>query len=188
MAFVVPLFLRIDARVGTVFSSAARNAVIIKSGHKPIEVGSESIAWFTQVFEDMFTRTVELPDSPPWREGVTGMDGVIVLERIDTNLKLGGDEGELVALGLKEGNPDVVSIAYRVCMYETSGAEISCWDTSSQQIHQRGMLECLNTWACIVPQTDIAMREAIARFMVEADNDPALRALAERVAQKGGTQ
>ncbi len=166
-----PIFRRIDARVGVVYASAARTPILTNPLLR-IEVGKASVASFERVFASMFTQAVELPDWPPWREARTGLDGVIVLEKTDAELTLGDDTGR---------NPDVVRIAYRVCLYEPGGAEIRCWTPSARHTHQRRLGECLNLQACIVPETEITLREAIARFMVEAENDPALRAWSERI-------
>jgi hypothetical protein len=164
-----PIFQRIDARVGVVYASAARTAILTNPLVR-IEVGKASVARFERVFASMFTQTAELPDWPPWREGSTGLDGVIVLEQTDAALMLGTDR-----------NPDVVRIAYRVCLYEPGGIEIRCWTTSAQQSHQRRIAECLDMRDCIMPEMEITMREAIARFMVDAENDPALKAWSARI-------
>lgn len=170
-----PIFRRIDARVGIVYASAARTAILTNPLLR-IEVGKASVARFERVFASMFREAAELPDWPPWREISAGLDGVIVLEQTDAELALGDDTGR---------NPDIVRIAYRVCLYEPGGTEIRCWTASARHSHQRRIGECLNLQACIVPETEITLREAIARFMVEAENDPALKAWSERVARRG---
>jgi hypothetical protein len=169
-----PIFPRIDARVGVVYASAARTPILTNPLLR-IEVGKASVARFERVFASMFTQPLELPDWPPWREASAGLDGVIVLEQTDAELMLGDDTGR---------NPDVVRIAYRVCLYEPGGTEIRCWTPSARHSHQRRVGECLNLQACIVPETEITMREAIARFMVEAEKDPALKAWSERIAPR----
>lgn len=161
-----PLLRRIDARVGVVYASAARTAVVTNPLIR-IEVGKASVARFEQVFAGMFTHTVELQDWPPWREQRPAVDAVIVLEQTDAELELGDDTG---------GKPDVVRIGYRVCLYRPDGAEIRCWAPAGRSSQPRRVGECLDLRACVMPQTEIAMREAIARFAVEAENDPALRA------------
>lgn len=163
-----PLFQRIEARVGVVYASAARTA-FVTSPLLRIEVGQASVARFERVFAGMFTQPVELPDWPPWREQRPAVDAVIVLEQTDAELKLGDDTGR---------NPDVVRIGYRVCLYRRDGSEIRCWAPSARSSHPRGIGECLDLRACIMPQTEAAMREAIARFTVEAESDPVLRAWA----------
>lgn len=163
-----PLFRRVDARVGVVYASAARTALLTNPLMR-IEVGKTSVARFERVFAGMFTHTVELPDWPPWREQRPGVDAVIALEQTDAELKLGDDTGR---------KPDVVRIGYRVCLYQPDGAEIRCWAPTARSSHQRRVGECLDLRACIVPQTEVAMREAIARFAVEAEDDPVLRAWA----------
>ena len=170
-----PIFRRLDARVGVVYASPARTA-FLSNPLLRIEVGQASVARFERVFTSMFTEAVALPDWPPWREGSAGLDGVIVLEQTDAELVLGDDGGR---------NPDVVRIAYRVCLYEPGGAEIRCWNPAARHSHQRHVLECLDIRSCIMPQTEICMREAIARFMVEAENDPALKAWSARIARRG---
>ncbi len=167
-----PIFQRIDARVGVVYASAARTAILVNPLVR-IEVGKASVARFERVFASMFTQAVELPDWPPWREGSTGLDGVIVLEQTDAELILGTDR-----------KPDVVRIAYRVCLYEPGGIEIRCWIASAQQSHQRRITECLDVRDCIMPELEITMREAIARFMVEAEHDPALKDWSARISQR----
>jgi len=172
-----PLFRRIDARVGTVYTTAARTAVVTNPLLR-IEIGKASVTRFEQAFAAMFAQTAELPDWPPWREGVTGVDGVIEVERVDAALVLGNDASR----------PDVVSVAFRVCLYETNGTEIRCWSPSARHTHQRGVGECLDLRPCIVPQTEIAVREAVARFLVEAENDPTLRAWAARSGRRGAAR
>ena len=170
-----PIFQRIDARVGVVYAGAARTAILINPLVR-VEVGKASVARFERVFASMFTQAVELPDWPPWREGTTGVDGVIVLEQTDAELVLGTDR-----------NPDFVRIAYRVCLFEPDGIEIRCWTASAQQRHQPRLTECLDVRACIMPEIEITMREAIARFMVEAENDPALKAWSARIPLRHGS-
>lgn len=160
-----PIFQRIDARVGTVYSAAARSATFT-SPLVRIEVGKTSVARFERVFAAMFTQAAELPAWPPWRVAKTSVDGVIELERADSEMVLGNDANR----------PDVVSIGYRVCLYEPDGALIRCWSPSASLSHQRGVGECLDLRDCLVPQTESVMRAAIARFMVDAENDPALKA------------
>jgi hypothetical protein len=181
-----PLFRRIDARVGIVYTAAARTAIATNLLWR-IEVGKTSVARFQQVFSSMFAHAVELPDWPPWREVSTGLDGVIELERAEAELVLGNDAGRALG-GIISGNagrPDVVSIAYRVCLYEPGGAEIRCWSPSARYSHQRSIGECLDLRACLVPETESAIREAIAQFMVDAEGDQVLQAWSARVGGRG---
>jgi hypothetical protein len=171
-----PLVRRTDARVGVVYASAARTAMLANPLMR-IEVGKTSLARFEQVFAGMFTHAVELPDWPPWREQRPDVDAVIVLEQTDAELKLGDDTGR---------NPDIVRIAYRVCLYRPDGAEIRCWAPAGRSSHARHVGECLDLRACLMPQTEVAMREAIARFVVEAENDPVLQAWSAGLAHPDG--
>src|SRR5512147_2288299 len=127
-----PLFRRIDARVGTSYASAARLAYVANPLMR-IEVGQASVARFEKAFGAMFTETVELPDWPPWRHEAPAVDGVIELERVDAELLLGDDRNRA----------DFVSVAYRVCLYEPTAAEVRCWTPSARNSHQRGVGECL---------------------------------------------
>ncbi|MCF8159891.1 MAG: hypothetical protein K9J76_04250 [Polaromonas sp.] len=165
-----PIFQRIDARVGIAYPAAARSATFTNPLLR-IEVGKTSVARFERVFAAMFTQPAELPAWPPWRVAKNSVDGVIELERTDAELVLGNDANR----------PDVVSIAYRVCLYEPDGALIRCWSPSASLSHQRGVGECLDLRECLVPQTESVMRAAIARFLVEAESDSALRAWSARL-------
>jgi hypothetical protein len=168
-----PLVRSIDARVGTSFASAARLAYVTSPVMR-IDVGQASVAQFKQAFVALFAETVALPDWPPWRHDAPAVDGVIELERIDAELRIGDD-----------GNrADVVSIAIRICLYEPSGTEIRCWTPSSRNSHQRGLGECLDLSKCILPQMEVVMREVAALFLVAAESDPAVRTWAARIGER----
>ena len=171
-----PLFRRIDARVGASYASAARMTYVTNPLMR-IEVGKASVARFEKAFAAMFTETVELPDWPPWRHEAPPVDGVIELERVDAELLLGNDSNR----------PDFVSVGFRVCLYEPNAAEIRCWTPSARNSHQRGLAECLDLRECVVPQMEIAMREAIAVFLVAAESDPAVREWAARLRKQSDT-
>jgi hypothetical protein len=120
----------------------------------------------------MFARTEALPDRLAWRQGsVDGVDAVIELEKTDAELVVGNDTDR----------PDSFRITYRVCLYRPNGAEIRCWAPAAQYKHQRRLGECVDVRPCLVPEIEIAVREAIARFLVEAEDDPALRAWVEQL-------
>ena len=106
------------------------------------------------------------------------MDGVIELQSVDPELLLGNDQNR----------PDTVRITYRVCLYEPDGNEIRCWTTSAHNTRQRGIGECLDLRECIVPQVEIAMREAVALFLVAAEGDTAMRAWAAALRSNGPKQ
>jgi hypothetical protein len=168
-----PLVRRIDARVGTSFASAARLANVTSPVMR-IDVGQASIARFEQAFVALFAETVALPDWPPWRHDAPAVDGVIELERIDAELRIGDDKNRA----------DMVSIAIRICLYEPSATEIRCWTPSARNSHQRGLGECLDLRQCILPQIEVVMREVAALFLVAADSDPAVRAWAARLSEQ----
>lgn len=165
-----PLFRRIDARVGTSYTAAARLAHVTNPLMR-IEVGQASVVRFEQAFDAMFTSAAAVPDWPPWRHAALPVDGVIELERVEADLQLGDD--------MKR--PDVASIAYRVCLYQADGAEIRCWTAGARSSHQRRVGECLDLRECLLPQMEVAIREAVALFLVEAENDPALARWAARL-------
>jgi hypothetical protein len=169
----LPLFQRVDARVGTSYASPARLAYVTNPLMR-IDVGQASVAHFEKAFAAMFTETVAVPDWPPWRHDAPAVDGVIELERAEAELMLGDDRNRA----------DVVGITYRVCLYGPDGTEIRCWTSNARSSHQRGVGECLDLRECIVLQLEIAMREAIALFLVEAESDPALRQWAARLEQR----
>jgi hypothetical protein len=168
-----PLVQRIDARVGTSYAGAARLPIVTNPLIR-IQVGQESVARFERVFASLFSRTQELPDWPPWREAGTSLDGVIELQRTEAELVLGNDAGGArAAPGV--ARPDVVHIAYRVCLFRPDGRELRCWNPKSTASHQRRAMECMDLRDCIVPQVEGAMRDAIARFMVDFEQDPVVR-------------
>ncbi len=185
----LPLFKRIDARVGVVYTSAAYNTAIVNPLLR-VDVGKASVRNFERAFASMFTTAITLPDWPPWREldaqARSRIDAVIELARVDAELVFGNDRSSSNPLlhGLTGGVPDRVSIGYHVCLYQPDGTPIRCWSTSSHQVHQRQVGECLDLRTCIGPQVEIAMREALARFLLEAESDPELAAWAAGLAQR----
>ncbi len=158
-----PLFRPLEARVGVAYTGAARTAMAVTPLMR-FEIGKTSVARFEQVFAAMFAASVALPDWPPWREGVKGLDGVIELERVDTTVTLGNDRD----------TPDVIQVAYRVCLYDAKVAPVACWTPSVRHSYQRKPFTCLDLSACLQPEVEVAMREAIARFMLEFERDPAV--------------
>lgn len=169
-----PIFTRIDARVGVSYAGDARSAVLSNPLMR-IEIGKASVDHLDRAFAGMFAETVALPDWPPWREGVRGVDAVIELERLSAELLL-GDDGRR--------NPDFVSVAYRICFYEATGARVACWDVAARHTHGRRPFECLDLRECIAPQVERTMRAAIAQFMVAAERDASLQAWATRLASR----
>jgi hypothetical protein len=174
-----PLFQRIDAHVGVSFSGAVRTSVII---HPPfrVQVGKVSITRFDQVFSSMFAQTTELPDWPPWQEEIDNhLDGVIELAQVAARFDLGNDIGR----------PDFVSISYQICLYDLHATQVKCWNPSAQYSRQRVPRDfILDVGAYATTAVEITMREAIARFMVEADKDPVLRSWAATVRRRDTMQ
>ena len=174
-----PLFRQIDARVGTYFTSEARTAAAAHT-LAAVEIGEISVSRFGQAFESMFAETVPMPDWPPWRtESHTGIDGIIELERVDAEIKIGDDAPDWIWIDSRD-NPDIVRVEYRVCFYEPDGREVQCWETSASRSHQRKPFECVNIRKCLEPQFEAAIRDAVATFMVIVEKDPTFLAWANR--------
>jgi hypothetical protein len=180
-----PLFDRIDAKVGVVYGGGARSPVV-SDAFARVEIGRASVAQFRNVFASMFTKTVDLADLPPWREqDLTDLDGVIELQQTQASLR------DMVLIGTPPNANffHVAKIAYRICLYGLDGGQIKCWEPSAQQqafpladygssFRRSGCKEGASE--CVAELVYATMREAIARFMTEADVDPVLRALGAR--------
>jgi hypothetical protein len=170
-----PLFLRIDATVGKSFTAQARSATAEQIlAHA--EIGKISVGRFDQAFDAMFTATVPLPASPPWQQtDVSGLDGVIQLEEAIGDISVGNDSN----------TPDVVGVSYRACLYRTDATTVQCWTAAATQVHQRRPFECLpDLRPCIKRQLEIAVRDAVAKFMIQVEADPAVGHWSKRVAEK----
>ncbi len=161
-----PIFSPIDAHVGLSYTGAARTSVIINPLFR-VQVGKISVARFEQVFTSMFMQTTKLPDWPPWQEEIESrLDGVIELAQVEASFDLGDDISR----------PDMVSISYQVCLHDSHGTQVKCWNPSARYSRQRAVRDfLLDIGAYATTVVEITMREAIARFMVEADKDPELR-------------
>jgi len=164
-----PLFFKLDVSVGTFMTSAARTAQV-RNPLIQADVGRISAARFEQAFASMFTRTTSLPSWPPWRDAVpAGLNGVIELETVEASLEMGDDLNK----------PDVVSVAYEVCLFETDGSQVKCWQTDSSQQNQRKPFQ-LDFQEYISAQFEYVIRDAIAKFLVSAESDPVLLKWAEQ--------
>lgn len=175
----LPIFSPINAHIGLSFSGAARTSVIINPLFR-VQVGKTSVARFEQVFASMFAQTTELPDWPPWQEEIDNrLDGVIELAQVAARFDLGNDMER----------PDFFSISYQICLYDLHGTQVKCWNPSAQYSRQRGPRDfILDVGAYATTAVEITMREAIARFMVEADKDPVLRSWAATVHRRDTMQ
>ncbi len=164
-----PLFFQLDVSVGTFVTSAARTAQV-RNPLIQADVGRISAARFDQAFASMFTRTTALPSWPPWRDAApSGLDGVMELEKVEASLEIGDDLNK----------PDVVSVAYEICLFETDGSKVRCWQTDSSQQNQRKPLQ-LDFQEYFSAQFDYVIRDAIAKFLVSAESDPVLLKWAEQ--------
>lgn len=160
-----PLVRPVDARVGTAVTAEARLAYVANPLLR-IDVGAASVARLEPAFRALFTETVALPDWPPWRTAPPATDGVIELQRVEAELVVGSDTGD---------RPDVASVRLHVCLYATDATELRCWKAAARQAIQRGPLDCVDLGACLASLVEVAVREAAARFLLEAERDPALR-------------
>jgi hypothetical protein len=181
-----PLFQRVDAHVGLSYSGAVRTSVIINPLFR-VQVGKISVARFEQVFASMFAQTTELPDWPPWQEEIDKrLDGVIELAQVEAKFALGNDHGGLASTPVR---PDFFSISYQICLYDLHGTQVKCWHPSAQYSRQRVPRDfILDVGAYATTAVEITMREAIARFMVEADKDPVLRSWAATIRRRDTVQ
>jgi len=170
-----PLLTTVDARVGKVYSSDARvqkiAGVLVRA-----DIGAISVDRFDASFDALFRDTEELPLWPPWRRSDLGrFDAIIELVSVDGAIEPGDDAGRA----------DVVTVAYRVCMYEPNLDVIGCWDTRSRQASQRAPFECsLDLGPCIQPLLDAAIDGAAAEMTLAIENDRAVRSWAERTRQR----
>lgn len=175
----LPIFSPINAHIGLSFSGAARTSVIINPLFR-VQVGKISVTRFEQVFASMFIQITELPDWPPWQEEIDNrLDGVIELAQVAARFDLGNDMER----------PDFFSISYQICLYDLHGTQVKCWNPSAQYNRQRVPRDfILDVGAYATTAVEITMREAIARFMVEADKDPVLRSWAATVHRRDTMQ
>lgn len=160
-----PLVRAIEAHVGTTVTAEARNALVAHPLMR-MAVGQTSAARVEQAFAALFAGTIAVPDWPPWRSAPPAVDGVIELQRVEATLVLGSDTGD---------NPDVASVAFHICLYSPGGTEVRCWDPAASYSSQRRPFDCVNLERCVTPLMETALREATARFLLEAERDPVLR-------------
>lgn len=169
-----PLVARIDARIGAAFPAPARGYVhptpLVR-----LPVGEASAARFRQAWGALFTEVVDLPDWPPWRASRPAVDGVIELDHVAMDVTTGNDRDI----------PDFVRVLYRVCLYRPDASPVKCWTAEAAGSQQRGIAECLPDFSvCLGEQADAAMREALARFLLEFEADPDVKAWAARAAPR----
>jgi hypothetical protein len=179
-----PIFSPIDAHVGLSFSGGARTSVIINPLFR-VQVGKVSVARFEQVFASMFAQATELPDWPPWQEEIDSrLDGVIELAQIGARFELGNDH-----FNSTMRRPDFFSIFYKVCLYDSRGTQVKCWNSYAQNSQQRLPRDfIIDVGAYVTTAVELTIREAIARFMVEADKDPVLRSWAATIHRRDTVQ
>lgn len=178
-----PLATQIQARIGSACRIPIHTADYAESlgggGIAKVDFDRSSLSRFEQVFGALFSEVTLLPPWPPWRETPPALDGVIELDAADLKLSLGDDMGR---------NPEHVVVRYRVCLYSPNGATVNCWESQAEQIHQREPFERFNLTPYIETLVEAASREAIARFMLAFESDPAVKVWADQVAHRQGVQ
>lgn len=163
-----PLVERIDAKVGAAFTGPAR-AYVHPTPLVRFPVGEASAARFRQAWDALFAEVVDLPDWPPWREKPPPVDAVIELDRVAMEVAWGNDLDRA----------DFVRVLYRACLYRPDASPVKCWTAEAAGSHQREPGECLSDLSvCVSEQADAVMREAIARFLLEFEADPEVKAWA----------
>lgn len=171
----VPLFRQIDAKVAKSFATKAR-LTEVETALFRAEVGAISVGRFDQAFDAMFTETTVAPNWPPWqRVDMNHVDGIVQLEEAIADIELGNDAGI----------PDLVQVTYKACLYDNRANVVQCWDSSASQAHKRNVGECLTDMSvCIGRQLEITVRDAVARMMVQIENDPVVRTWASQQATR----
>ena len=174
-----PLTQQIEARVGSSFAIPVHTFDYVETGGAGsmirVDFDQVSLARFEQVFSALFSDVTPLPLWPPWRETPSELDGVIELDKAHLAMAVGDD--------LR--NPERVTVSYRVCLYTPEGAVVNCWESHAEQLHQRAAFESsLSLKSYLNRLIETASREAIARFMLAFEQDPAVRAWAEQVAER----
>lgn len=160
-----PLVRTFDARVGLAYAPKAK-LMVYSDPLLRIEFGKASEKHFSKAFQAIFAETINLPNWPPWWEANLDIDGVIELEDANLNVTLGNDLNK----------PDVITVSYRICLSDATRTKIKCWTPQSQRSYQRRPFECLNLSQCIGPQIDVAVREAVAVFLLDVERDPEVSA------------
>jgi len=177
-----PLFEAIQARVGSACAIPIHETHFFKNtdgmGVFEVDFDRASLTRFEQVFAALFSVVTSLPDWPPWRDNPTDLDGIIELDDAELTAIIGDDMGR---------SGEHVVVRYRVCLYEPDGYTVACWELQAEQHHQRQPFERnldLNDYLSTLVET--ASREAIAEFMLAFEQDPAVRAWAQKVAARPG--
>ena len=175
-----PLATRIHARVGSACRIPIHAADYAETpgggGIAKVDFDQASLSRFAQVFDSLFTEVTPLAPWPPWRESPPDLDAVIELDEADLKLSLGDDMNR---------NPEHVAVRYRVCLYTPDGTTINCWETQAEQIHQRQPFErSLSLTSYLGTLVETASREAMARFMLAFEADPAVKVWVDHLARR----
>lgn len=176
-----PLFPQIHARIGSACRVPIHATDYIHSpgggGVIRVDFDRASLSRFEQVATSLFTEVVPLPAWPPWRETPPPVDGVIELD--DAQFKM--------TLGDERTTPEHVTVSYRICLYLPEATPVNCWESRAEQVHQRAPFErnlTLDRYLTTLIET--TSREALARFMLDFEKDPAVKEWAVQVATRRG--
>jgi hypothetical protein len=168
---------RHNARVGAVYAGAARAAEYTGPFFR-VPFGAASVDRLDQAFAAMFSSNQRLPDWPPWRSTQPVVDGVVEVDAISMVVETGNDAGNgiLLLLGGLGGGPvpDEVTIRYHACLHHPSGEVIGCWEATSHEKNQRGLLDSLPK--SVAKIADRAMSHATASLVLSMESDPAVKA------------
>lgn len=172
-----PLAIRQDARVGIVYTGAARGAEYADPLVR-VPVGQASVPRLDQAFAALFKATTRLPDWPPWRSALPPVDGVIEVDAASMSVTtaMGYRSPETASVLLPPGpeRTDQVTVRYHACFLQPGGQVIACWEATAQSEHQREGLESYPKR--VADAADRAMSGATAKLMLAIENDPEVKA------------
>jgi hypothetical protein len=171
-----PLATRQDARVGIVYTGAARGAEYVDPLVR-VPVGIASVSRLDQAFAALFNATTRLPDWPPWRSAPPPLDAVMEVDAAGMSVRMGADYKRPETVSVLPPfveRADQVTVRYHACLLEARGQVIACWEATAQSDHTRGAFE---SYAKSVSDTaDRAMSGATAKLMLAIENDPEVKA------------
>jgi len=168
-----PLFTQIKTRVGLYYPGSVRSYTY-KDVLFSVNFGELSVSRFDQIFSQMFSETISVPDWPPWHEGGLNVDAVIELKKVKLKIDIGNDVNR----------PDRLNVAYQICLFKPDATVVNCWDTESDKIYQRGLFDCLDFTDCFTLYLECAVRDAIAKFMLEFERDSSVHEWRNRLANR----
>jgi hypothetical protein len=184
-----PLARKINARVGSSYPAFVRDYEYVRYVSH-IQLGTTSVSLFRQVFSALFYEVQELPDKPSWREDAQGLDGVIELANVDMTMTSEEWKADSPVIGR-------LKVFFHICLYDAGGGVVNCWSPQSEKpLRRPGYMGDASgfgeVWAAmnesefdvVTRTTDAAIRDTIARFMIDFENDPHVKAWAEGLSER----